>query len=139
MLRSALFLLLYFVFIQIGARGWGEAGNMVDTGDKYKRLAKVCEEKKVPYGFYFYSTALSYEEADEEVKIVNHEDNVGESEQIEIKEPEGKKANVLSTLKKSMGDEEEVPKREKKSIEDLELTDDLFNFIDSMYDERNDD
>ena len=56
-----------FVFIQIGARGWGEAGNMVDTGDKYKRLAKVCEEKKVPYGFYFYSTALSYEEADEEI------------------------------------------------------------------------
>ena len=71
------------------------------------------------------------------------EDNVGESEQIEIKEPVKTKPNVLSTLKKSMGDSEEVveevPTREKKSIEDLELTDDLFNLIDSMYEERNDD
>ena len=41
--------------------------------------------------------------------------------------------NLLSTLKKSMGDDEE-PKKEKN----LELTDDLFNIIDSMYDERND-
>ena len=41
--------------------------------------------------------------------------------------------NLLSTLKKSMGDDEEV-KKEKN----LELTDDLFNIIDSMYDERND-
>lgn len=86
-----------------------------------------------------YEPVHKYEEADEEVKIVNHENNVGESEQIEIKEPEGKKPNVLSTLKKSMGDGEEAPSREKKSIEDLELTDDLFNLIDSMYDERNDD
>ena len=39
--------------------------------------------------------------------------------------------NLLSTLKKSMGDEQS----EKKN---LELTDDLFNLIDSMYDERND-
>ena len=40
--------------------------------------------------------------------------------------------NLLSTLKKSMGDEE-APKEK-----NLELTDDLFNLIDSMYDERND-
>ena len=87
-----------------------------------------------------YEPVHKYEETDE-VKIVNHEDNVGESEQIEIKEPV--QDNVLSTMKKSMDEEEEVkeevPTREKKSIEDLELTDDLFNLIDSMYDERDDD
>lgn len=89
-----------------------------------------------------YEPVHKYEETDE-VKIVNHEDNVGESEQIEIKEPVQTEDNVLSTLKKSTGDEvevkEEIPTREKKSIEDLELTDDLFNLIDSMYDEREDD
>lgn len=56
-----------FVLISVGARGWGEAGNMVDSGDKYKKLAEVCEKHKIPYGFYFYSTALTFEEADEEI------------------------------------------------------------------------
>lgn len=56
-----------FVLISVGARGWGKAGNMVDSGDQYKRLAEVCERNKIPYGFYFYSTALYFEEADEEI------------------------------------------------------------------------
>ena len=56
-----------FVLISVGARGWGKAGNMVDSGDKYKKLAEVCEKHKIPYGFYFYSTALTFEEADEEI------------------------------------------------------------------------
>ena len=38
-----------------------------------------------------------------------------------------------STLKKSMGEEEAQSEKN-----NLELTDDLFNLIDSMYDERND-
>jgi len=96
----------------------------------------------------YYDFGVSYEPVHkyddvEEVKIVNHVDNETESEQIEIKEPVKDKPNVLSTLRKSMGDDEEkveeTPTREKKSIEDLELTDDLFNLIDSMYEERNDD
>jgi hypothetical protein len=91
----------------------------------------------------YYDFGVSYEpthnyEEKEEVKIVNHIDNEPASEQIEIKEPTKTQPSVLSTLKKSMGDIEES-KPEKKSIEDLELTDDLFNLIDSMYDERNDD
>lgn len=48
--------------------------------------------------------------------------------------------NLLSTLKKSMGDEEKSPSvvtSAKKEDKNLELTDDLFNLIDSMYDERN--
>ena len=53
--------------IKVGARGWGEAGNMVDCGDDYKKYAEVCEECKVPYGFYYYSTALTKEEADQEI------------------------------------------------------------------------
>lgn len=44
--------------------------------------------------------------------------------------------NLLSTLKKSMGEEELEKKQEVEKK--LELTDDLFNLIDSMYDERND-
>lgn len=56
-----------FVLIRVGARGWGEAGNMVDSGDKYKKLAEVCEKHKIPYGFYFYSTALTLGEAVEEI------------------------------------------------------------------------
>ena len=59
----------------------------------------------------------------EEVKIVNHtlEDVV--AEKIEVKEP------VETPVKENL--------LEEKS-KDLELTDDLFNLIDSMYKERND-
>ena len=57
-----------YVMIRVGARGWGEAGNMVDCGDDYKKYAEVCEECKVPYGFYYYSTALTKEEADQEIE-----------------------------------------------------------------------
>ena len=61
-----------FVMIRVGARGWGEAGNMVDCGDDYKKYAEVCEECKVPYGFYYYSTALTKEEADQEIEYCKH-------------------------------------------------------------------
>ena len=88
----------------------------------------------------------SIEDDTQEVKIVNHLDNETESEPIEFKEPAKSKPSVLSTLKKSMGEVPEKPEfptaseqPKKKSIEDLELTDDLFNLIDSMYEERNDD
>lgn len=95
----------------------------------------------------YYDFGVSYEpthniEETAEVKIVNHLENNPESEQIQIEEPIKKQPSLLSTLKKSMGDcfeePQEVRTREKKSIEDLELTDDLFNLIDSMYEERND-
>lgn len=70
---------------------------------------------------------------DDEVKIVNHTD---EEEQPKNEIPPVKSSiNLLSTLKKSMGEEDELPE---KKADDLELTDDLFNLIDSMYDERDD-
>lgn len=71
---------------------------------------------------------------EEEVKIVNHE----EEEVRPRKEipPVKSSINLLSTLKKSMGEDiEETPKKSEE--QNLELTDDLFNLIDSMYDERN--
>ena len=49
--------------------------------------------------------------------------------------------NLLSTLKKSMGDEETNSSNTDGDTnkKNLELTDDLFNLIDSMYDEGKDD
>ena len=80
---------------------------------------------------------------EEEVKIVNHD---MEEKAAEIPEPiRGKKKeippvkssiNMLSTLKKSMGDEVESNSEENQE-KNLELTDDLFNLIDSMYEEGN--
>lgn len=74
---------------------------------------------------------------EDEVKIVNHEKEKNAKDTKITKEipPVKSSINLLSTLKKSMGEQVEtsVPKKE----EDLELTDDLFNLIDSMYDERN--
>jgi len=66
----------------------------------------------------------------EEVKIVNHVDEEVEAEKIEVKEPKEKEETH---------DEPEVKEESlEKKAKDLELTDDLFNLIDSMYKERND-
>ena len=65
------------------------------------------------------------------VKITNHEDEIEETNQKNSIPPVKSSINLLSTLKKSIGEDEEEQKN-------LELTDDLFNLIDSMYDERND-
>lgn len=70
------------------------------------------------------------------VKIVNHEEDSPHPKK-EIP-PVKSSINLLSTLKKSMGDEDVSSTHETKKAKDLELTDDLFNLIDSMYDERND-
>ena len=74
-----------------------------------------------------------YLEDEEDIKITNHLDETVPPKKNEIP-PVKSSINLLSTLKKSMGDEKQEPKKEKN----LELTDDLFNLIDSMYDERND-
>ena len=68
-----------FVMIKIGARGYGEPGNFADIGDSYIEQAEVCERLGIPYGFYFYSTALTEEEALEEVEMVKANlDRLGE-------------------------------------------------------------
>lgn len=63
---------IYFVMIKIGARGYGEEGNLVDIEDSFVEQAKVCENIGIPYGFYYYSTALTEEETREEVEIVEN-------------------------------------------------------------------
>ena len=84
--------------------------------------------------YYDYGVAYEKEEVPyqkEEVVISNFD----EEEKIKKEIPPVKSSiNLLSTLKKSMGDNVETT--EKKN-DKLELTDDLFNLIDSMYDERN--
>lgn len=94
--------------------------NYYDYGVEYEKQ----EEFKTPI-----IKDIIEEEALEEVKIVNHE----EPNKIKKEIPPVKSSiNLLSTLKKSMGDE-----NKQKEEKNLELTDDLFNLIDSMYDERN--
>jgi len=86
----------------------------------------------------YYDYGVEYEKQpevyhEEEVRISNFEEEEKPKKEIP---PVKSSINLLSTLKKSMGDNiEEAPVKEEKN---LELTDDLFNLIDSMYDERND-
>lgn len=68
-------------------------------------------------------------EADE-VKIVNHAEEDVVVEKVEVKEEENDEVPLYKSK-----DEEPLEKKEEK---DIELTDDLFNLIDSMYKERND-
>lgn len=84
----------------------------------------------------YYDYGVEYQKQEElpqeEIKIVNHE-----TEEVHSKKeipPVKSSINLLSTLKKSMGEEPTKPSQPEKN---LELTDDLFNLIDSMYDERN--
>ncbi len=62
-----------YVIIKIGARSFQEDGHIVDVGDEYIKQARVCEELGIPYGFYFYSAAISEGEATEEVELVKHQ------------------------------------------------------------------
>ncbi len=89
-------------------------------------------ENYFDYGVEYKKKKIKEPITDEDVKIVNH----AEEEEKQNKEipPVKSSINLLSTLKKSMGEEEKTEKKE----ENLELTDDLFNLIDSMYDERDD-
>lgn len=89
-------------------------------------------ENYYDYGVEYEKKQDSYNEEVEEVKIVNHEETERPRREIP---PVKSSINLLSTLKKSMGDD--VAPSPKKDDKDLELTDDLFNLIDSMYDERN--
>lgn len=88
----------------------------------------------------YFDYGVEYEKSpskpSEQIKIVNSEEKRPPKKEIP---PVKSSINLLSTLKKSMGETEEpiIPKKETKE-KNLELTDDLFNLIDSMYDERND-
>lgn len=56
-----------FVYMKLGASGY-DSGNLdiIESYNRYIDQIKVCEEKQVPYGFYYYSTAITKEEAEAE-------------------------------------------------------------------------
>ena len=67
----------------------------------------------------------------EEVKIVNHAEEEVVAEKVEVKE-------VVETKKEVVHEVKQEESLDNSKSKDLELTDDLFNLIDSMYKERND-
>lgn len=100
--------------------------------NKYKDITlDEATENYYDYGVEYEKVPIHY---DEEVapKREIKEEVVREKKEIP---PVKSSINLLSTLKKSMGDKVDEPSSSPKK--DLELTDDLFNLIDSMYDERN--
>lgn len=110
-----------------------------DYDDTIKNYDNITLDEATE-NYYDYGVAYdksNYEPQEEDVKIVSH-DEVREHPKKEIP-PVKSSINLLSTLKKSMGDEENTDSviKEEKKEKNLELTDDLFNLIDSMYDERN--
>ena len=72
-----------FAIIKIGARGWGKEGKFAEYNN-YIEQAKICEKLGIPYGFYFYSTALTTEEADEEISYVERALNTLENRKYNI-------------------------------------------------------
>lgn len=81
----------------------------------------------------YYDYGVEYQKkSSNDVEISNYEDVedevISKRDKKEIP-PVKSSINLLSTLKKSMGDEEESENN------DTELTEDLYNLIDSMYDE----
>jgi len=100
--------------------------NYYDYGVEY--------EKKIPQDDYI-TLDEDEEIEEEEVKIVNHEEKPSRKTKKKDVPPVKSSINLLSTLKKSMDGEEEDNNNNKEK--NLELTDDLFNLIDSMYDEGN--
>lgn len=100
-----------------------------ETEDEYDYYSNItldeATENYYDYGVEYEKNLVSPE--DSEVMINNSEEEFERPVKKEIP-PVKSSINLLSTLKKSMGEEEQKEK--------LELTDDLFNLIDSMYDER---
>ena len=52
-----------FVYLRIGAMGYGKGELREIENDQYKEQVKKCEELGIPYGFYYYSTSINEEEA----------------------------------------------------------------------------
>lgn len=57
-----------FVMLRVGYRGYTEGGLLDD--EKFNEYAKMCNENDIPMGVYFFSQAISEEEAVEEAEFV---------------------------------------------------------------------
>ena len=61
-----------FVYIKIGASSYGaNCPFQILDNDTYREQAKICEEFGVPYGFYYYSTCINENEANQESDYIN--------------------------------------------------------------------
>ena len=95
------------------------------TTDKDTTIANA-EENYYDFGVSYEVPKQRTTTQEKEVKIVNHNDDEEvKADKIEVKEKKKKKSNA--TVVEDAGNES-----------DLELTEDLFSLIDSMYDERDD-
>jgi len=60
-----------FVYMKIGASPYGKNSEFrVLPSSDYIEKVKICEELGVPYGFYYYSTAITVEEANIELQYL---------------------------------------------------------------------
>lgn len=59
-----------YVYIKIGASGYGKGKINPLEYDAYIGQVEVCEELGIPYGFYYYSTAITEQEAQEELECI---------------------------------------------------------------------
>lgn len=57
-----------FVFLRVGYRGYSEGGLIED--EKFREYATAANERDIPLGVYFYSQAITVEEAQEEARFV---------------------------------------------------------------------
>ena len=105
-----------------------------DTSDEYDYYSNItldeATENYYDHGVEYEKTRTKVEKKydDVDIKINNHENELDMKHCKKSPPPVKSSINLLSTLNKSTNEEEKK----------LELTDDLFNLIDSMYDERND-
>jgi hypothetical protein len=110
-----------------------------DNEEKRSKYKDVTLDEATE-NYFDYGVEYNKSNSLDDVKIVNHDEEPSPIKKNKNSIPPVKSSiNLLSTLKKSMGDEEigNNKNEEKSSGEQkkLELTDDLFNLIDSMYDE----
>lgn len=59
-----------FAYIKLGASPYGNGGFSPVDYDFYKDQVKVCEELGIPYGFYYYSTCTTVDEAKIELQHI---------------------------------------------------------------------
>lgn len=62
-----------YVYIKIGASGYGNEGRIVlqNNPNFFREQARVCEKYGIPYGFYYYSTCITEDEAKREAAYIN--------------------------------------------------------------------
>lgn len=67
-----------YVYIKIGASSYIKDGKIVlqDNPNFFREQARVCEKYGVPYGFYYYSTCITEDEAKREAAYINESINL---------------------------------------------------------------